>query len=105
MEISFRIKFGLVQRWMQLRRWYVTTMLRLPSNFGHFICSSTSGYVNTFHMCKGERHLCHKHAGLDLRGGNKLGSCPGPPQLRGNHKNSKKLLGNIKILFEADNLE
>jgi len=56
-------------------------------------------------MCKGERHLCHKHAGLDLRGGDKLGSCPGPPQLRASTKTVKKLLGNIKILFEADNLE
>jgi len=44
--------------------------------------------------------------GPDLREG-KLGSCPGPPQLGGLHKNSKKIItqGNIKILFETDNLE
>jgi len=44
-------------------------------------------------------------SGPDLKGG-KLGSCPGPPQvgIRGLHKkNSKK--GNIKTLFENDNLE
>ena len=90
MEISFRIKFGLVQRWVQLR-WYVTTMLRLSSNIGHFICSSTSGYVNTFHMCKGERHLCHKHAGLDLRGG-QTGQLPRASTTEGLHKNSKKII-------------
>jgi len=38
--------------------------------------------------------------------GGQTGQLPRPPQLGGLHKNSKKTyLGNIKILFETDNLE
>jgi len=47
-----------------------------------------------------------KNPGPGLRRG-KLGSCPGPPQLGGRHKNSKKLLPTEtqKMLFESVNLE
>jgi len=38
------------------------------------------------------RHTRIPAVGPDLRGEGKLGSCPGPPQLRGLRKNSKKLL-------------
>jgi len=43
---------------------------------------------------------------LDLRGAN-WAVAQVPPQLRGLHKNSKKIItqGNIKILLETDNLE
>jgi len=46
-------------------------------------------------------------AGPDLRGGANWAVAQQPPQPSGLHKNSKKIItqGNIKMVFETDNLE
>ena len=63
--------------------------------FGLFVIAANSYILDVYSI----------HCDVSNRAGFK-GSCPGPPQLGGLHKTVKKIItqGNIKILFETDNL-
>jgi len=49
-----------------------------------------SAHIQVSDRAPSEVRKCQFRPGQDLRGAGKLGSCPGPPQLRGLHKKTVK---------------